>query len=40
MSDAVFVRKPEIQGHEAIRKAARNYRNYSSDLLGDADIRE
>ena len=35
-----FVRKPEIQGYLAVRKAARSSREYSSDLRGDADIRE
>lgn len=33
------VRKPEIQGYDAVRKAAKNSREYSSDLLGDTDIR-
>lgn len=40
MSDSgVFTPKPEIQGFRKVRKAAKNYRAYSSDLLGDADIR-
>lgn len=32
--------KPEIQGYRAVRKVAKDYRAYSSDLLGDEDIRE
>ena len=35
-----FVPKPEIQGYQAVRRAARSSREYSSDFLGDADIRE
>lgn len=34
-----FVPKPEIHGYLAVRKAARNAQEYSSDLLGDADVR-
>lgn len=33
-------RKPEVTSYRAVRKAAKNYRAYSSDLLGDADIRD
>jgi len=29
----------EIRGYEAVRAAARDYENYSSDLLGDRDVR-
>jgi len=36
---AEFVRKPEICGYQAVRSAAKNFKKYSSDLLGDADIR-
>ena len=32
-------RKPEIQGYRAVRRAAKNYREYSSDVQGDADVR-
>ncbi len=32
--------KPEIQGYREVRKAAKNYRLYSSDLQGDADVRD
>ncbi|MEX0914008.1 MAG: cytochrome P450 [Demequina sp.] len=31
--------KPEIQGYRAVRRAAKDYRSYSSDLQGDADVR-
>ena len=34
-----YVPKPQIWGYEAVRKAARNSRKYSSDLRGDTDIR-
>jgi cytochrome P450 len=37
--DAATVSKPEVLGYQAVRSAARDYRKYSSDLLGDADIR-
>jgi cytochrome P450 len=39
MSDETFVRKPEVTGYDAVRKAARNSADYSSDLLGDLDLR-
>ena len=29
----------EIRGYEAVRAAARDYQTYSSDLLGDRDVR-
>lgn len=30
----------EIRGYEAVREAARNWEEYSSDLLGDRDVRD
>ncbi len=36
---STFVKKPEVQGYDEVRKAAKNSRDYSSNLLGDADIR-
>ena len=36
---STFVRKPEVCGYKAVRAAAKDARKYSSDLLGDADIR-
>lgn len=31
--------RTEIRGYEAVRNAAKDFQNYSSDLLGDRDVR-
>lgn len=39
MNQTSVVPRQEIRGHAAVRAATRGFENYSSDLLGDRDVR-
>jgi cytochrome P450 len=39
MTEAPAQTRQEIRGYEAVRAAAKDYETYSSDLLGDRDVR-
>jgi len=36
----MFTMRQEIRGYQAVREAARDWESYSSDLLGDRDVRD